>query len=41
MLRERVGQLKTGIDLAIAATVAKHTIIEPVPETADTGSGGE
>jgi hypothetical protein len=40
MLRERVGQLKTGIELAVTATLSKHALPETPPaDEAGTASG--
>ncbi len=41
MLRERVGQLKTGIDLAVTSTLAKHAVVESATKTDGTSAGGE
>lgn len=44
MLRERVAQLKSGIELAVTATLAKHKIDESAPQGAQSTSadgGGE
>lgn len=44
MLRERVAQLKSGIELAVTSTHAKHKIAESAPEGAQSASsdgGGE
>ncbi|HYW50141.1 MAG TPA: hypothetical protein VE861_06030, partial [Gemmatimonadaceae bacterium] len=40
MLRERVGQLKSGIELAVTSTTAKHAVAEPA-KTAAPGNGSE
>ena len=38
MLRERVGQLKSGIELAVTATLKKHSIEETGPGDAESAS---
>jgi hypothetical protein len=41
MLRERVGQLKSGIELSITSTIAKHSIVELADKPTSGGTGGE
>jgi len=41
MLRERVGQLKSGIELAVTSTMNKHAVVEAREPAADTAAGGE
>ena len=40
-LRERVGQLKSGIELAVTATLSKHAIAEPPSGAAAVDAGVE
>lgn len=41
MLRERVGQLKSGIELSVTSTVAKHSVVEPSPKPGSSAAGEE
>ena len=41
MLRERVGQLKSGIELATTSTVAKHGVDTSPPSPGSAAAGGE
>lgn len=41
MLRERVGQLKSGIELAVTSTLNKHAVVETENKTDGTSAGGE
>lgn len=41
MLRERVGQLKSGIELAVTSTLAKHAVAEDPAKPDSAGAGGE
>ncbi len=41
MLRERVGQLKSGIELAVTSTVAKHSTADATPKPDSSAAGGE
>jgi hypothetical protein len=41
MLRERVGQLKSGIELAVTSTLSKHAVDETNPAAEESGAGGE
>jgi hypothetical protein len=45
MLREKIGLLKSGIELSVTSTLSKHTIKDDKPATApaptSTGAGGE
>jgi hypothetical protein len=41
MLRERVGQLKSGIELSIVSTTQKHSTAEPAKKTDSAEAGGE
>ena len=41
MLRERVGQLKSGIELSVTSTVAKHSVAEPSPKPGSSAAGEE
>ncbi|MDZ7631504.1 MAG: hypothetical protein U5K74_09190 [Gemmatimonadaceae bacterium] len=41
MLRERVGQIKSGIDLAVTSTLTKHAVAESPPTKDDSAAGGE
>ncbi len=41
MLRERVGQLKSGIDLAVTSTLNKHAVDETKAAAEESGAGGE
>jgi len=40
MLRERVGQLKSGIELAVTSTQNKHAVSETPPGSDSAGAGG-
>ena len=41
MLRERVGQLKSGIELAVTATTAKHAVVATPSDDARSGRSEE
>lgn len=41
MLRERIGQLKSGIELAVTSTLNKHAVSDGPEKPASTAAGGE
>lgn len=41
MLREKVGQLKIGIDLAVTSTLTKHAVVEHKDQPEPPAAGGE
>ena len=41
MLRERVGQLKSGIELAVTSTLKNHAVTETKEPDEEDGAGGE
>ncbi len=41
MLRERVGQIKSGIDLAVTATLTKHAVAESTDTKGAAAAGGD
>ncbi len=41
MLRERMGQLKSGIELSITSTLKKHTVVDASKAPTSSTAGGE
>ncbi len=41
MLRERVGQLKSGIELSVTSTLTKHAVADSKPKPDSSAAGGE
>ncbi len=40
MLRERVGQLRSGIELAVTSTLSKHAVADPAAKPDSSSAGG-